>query len=297
MTTTIDWVGMQNQLRPSWISAEAWPAVYANLQTQIGSTWGDYIRMLSDNATYLGRHGEHVTDVSALYNFEMQQALGYSPVGTLESAVDAAVVTPGLGLSFGRYYAVNLAQRSAVGPFGRGWIAPWQWNLTTEGNGIVVISEAAGAQRRFQPDRRQVGAYFNGLGDTATLRRNLDGTYDLRESSGQLSRFRANGTLEYIQDINSNRISTTYTSGKLTTLSHSNGATLTIAYNGSGRITSITDSVGRSTNYACRRFQQLSSDRDHCRGHDNIHLQLCRCCREAAHACNRHGRIRCQADV
>ena len=122
-TTPIDWASMQQSLRPSWISTEAWPAVYANLQTQIGATWGDYIHMLSDNATYLARLGERVADVSQLYSFELQQALGFSPVNTVAAATDAAVATPGLSLTFGRSYASTLAHatrsvRSAgVGPY------------------------------------------------------------------------------------------------------------------------------------------------------------------------------------
>ena len=55
--------------------------------------------------------------------------------------------------------------------------------------------------------------------------------------------------MEYVQDVNGNRITTTYTAGRLTKLTHSSGATLALAYNAAGRIASITDSTGRVTTY------------------------------------------------
>ena len=248
-TTAINWASMRDSLRPSWISTEAWPAVYANLQSQVGPTWGDYVRMLNENSSYLERLGEHVVDVSELYGFELQQALGYSPVGTVASSTDAAIATPGLSLSFGRTYASTLAQRYEVGAFGRGWIASWQTALFTENGGIAVISDAAGSQRRFQPDGRHPGQYFGANGETGTLMHQASGAYVLTESTGEITRFRADGTLESIQDVNANRITTTYSSGHLTRLTHSNGATLSLAYNAAGRVTSITDSAGRVTSY------------------------------------------------
>ena len=64
--------------------------IWSNLTAQGGDTWGDYVTLLSENATYLGRLGQSVTDVSALLEFEFQQAGGLSPFDTLASAVDAS---------------------------------------------------------------------------------------------------------------------------------------------------------------------------------------------------------------
>jgi RHS repeat-associated protein len=249
-TTPFDWAGLRDFLRPNWISPEAWPAVYANLQLAVGSTWGDYVRMLGDNATYLARLGENVTDASELYSFELQQALANSPVGVLAGAVDAAVAVPGVSLSFSRYFATNLAQRSETGSFGRGWIAPWQTAIKIENEGIVVVSDAAGSQRRFQPDRRFLyGTYFSAAGDYGTLHRDGSGAFTLTEVTGEVAHFRADGFLEYVEDADHNRVTLDYTSGRLTQLTHSNGATLAIAYNSAGHIGSITDSAGRVATY------------------------------------------------
>ena len=88
--TTIDWSAFEAELRPDWIAADVWPAVVANLQSQVGATWGEYVRMLGNNALYLGRLGEHVSSVDQLYGFEVQQAVGLDPVGPIASALDAS---------------------------------------------------------------------------------------------------------------------------------------------------------------------------------------------------------------
>ena len=41
--------------------------------------------MLNENARFLGRLGQHVNDVDELWNFEVQQAYGFTAVPTLDS--------------------------------------------------------------------------------------------------------------------------------------------------------------------------------------------------------------------
>jgi RHS repeat-associated protein len=248
-TSPINWASLQSSLRPSWMAEEAWGAVFANLTAQIGPTWGDYVRMLSDNAAYLGRLGLHVTDVDELYGFELQQAIGLSPLSVLATALDAVLPTPGLPLLFGRSFGNTITERYQVGPFGRGWAASWQVRLERLADGTVIVHESADAQRRFQPDSRTAGAYFSQTGDTGKLRQVGGGAYELAEANGLMTRFAADGKLDSIQDINGNRITAGYTGGRLTVLTHSSGASLTIAYNPAGRIERITDSAGRATTY------------------------------------------------
>src|SRR5262249_42084594 len=59
-TEQVDWTSMKDAMRPSWIPADAWDAVFANLTAELGSTWGDYVRMLNTNAVYLGQLGLRV---------------------------------------------------------------------------------------------------------------------------------------------------------------------------------------------------------------------------------------------
>jgi YD repeat-containing protein len=115
-------------------------------------------------------------------------------------------------------------------------------------DGTVVISDGDGSQRRFQPDVR--GGYFDQPGDHATLTKLANGGYTLIETNGLVTAFRPDGTIDYVQDTNGNRITAGYTGGLLTSLSHSSGQSLEIAYNSAGRIKSITDPAsGRTTTY------------------------------------------------
>src|SRR5262249_29653208 len=117
--TTIDWASLKPALRPSWIAADAWDVVYPLLVAQIGPTSGDYHRMLSYNVAYLGRRVERVVDASRLFAFELQQAVGLSPVAALASVVDAALPAPGLAITFDRSFGNTITERYRVGAFGR----------------------------------------------------------------------------------------------------------------------------------------------------------------------------------
>jgi len=53
--------------------------------------------------------------------------------------------------------------------------------------------------------------------------------------------------LDYVEDTNGNRVTCGYTSGLLTSLTHSNGDQISIQYNGSGRIRYVIDPLGPGT--------------------------------------------------
>src|SRR5262249_49191934 len=160
-----------------------------------------------------------------------------------ESEVDASLPTPGLSLSFSRTFGNSMLDRNSVGPFGVGWSTPWQISLQTLADSPVIVSQSVSQQRFFQPDKRHTGAFFSQPGDAGNLQQLSDGSYVLTETNGQVTAFHPNGTLDYIQDTNGNRITAGYLGGKLTSLMHSSGAALAIAYNSAGLISSITDSA------------------------------------------------------
>jgi RHS repeat-associated protein len=244
---TIDWNALNSSMRPPSIPADAWEPIFANLASQVGDTWGDYVRMLDENAAYLGRLGQSVLDVGQLWAFEMQQAVGLNAVGQLASAVDCAVPAPGIALSFSRIYAESLVQRYAMGPLGRGWSTPWQTRLEKEPDGSVNILGASGARRRFQPDSR--GGFFTQPGDYAKLTMLAGGPFRLREQSGSVTVFSADGKLDYVEDTSGNRITAGYSAGRLTSLTHSSGPFLALAYNAAGLIESVTTSDGRQARF------------------------------------------------
>ncbi len=94
-TTPIPWDTVQQEFQPADLDTTAWDAVLPGVETLVGNTWGDFVQALDDNASYLGHLGEDVTDIYQLWNFEIQQAGGLSPVKVLSSRTDLQVVTPG----------------------------------------------------------------------------------------------------------------------------------------------------------------------------------------------------------
>lgn len=246
----MDWAALKTATQPPGIGAEAWNVIFANVVAQTGSTWGNYVQMLDNNATQLGRLGEIVGDVGQLWNFQVEQANGLSPLSSLGSAVDASVPAPGLDLSFSRSFGSTINSRYASGAFGRGWSVPWQASLSTLSDGTVAIKVDGVNQQRYQPDSRHPGTYFSANSDSSILTIATGGVFTLKDASGQTTTFRADGKLNYIQDTNGNRITAAYSaSGQLSSLTHSSGQSLTIAYNAAGLIASITDSMGRQAIY------------------------------------------------
>ena len=248
-TEPVDWASLKESMRPASIGAQAWDAVWASFTSQVGSTWGDYVRMLDENATYLGRLGEWVTDVGDLLAFEFMQADGLSPLTTLSSSVDAAVEAPGLPLVFSRSFPATISGRFDLGPLGRSWSDNWQYTLEQATDGTVTVVGPGDSRRVFQPDSRYNGKYFSQPGDHGTLTALGAGVFSLRESAGLLQVFRSDSKLDYIEDTNGNRITCGYNGSLLTNLTHSSGQSLQIAYNTAGRIQTITDHLGHQTTF------------------------------------------------
>ena len=249
-TQAIDWGSLQASLKPDSMSTEAWNALYPNLTSELGNTWGEYVQQLDASAQYLASIGENVTDIGQLFNFAVQQANGYSPLSSLASATDAQVTAPGLSLSFSRTFAPGVVSRNETGLLGWGWSTSWDTSLTVDADGSVNVLGPNGALRRFQPDGRTDGeGFFAQTGDHGVLSQIPGGGYLLTELNGQVTAYNADGTLNYVQDTDGNRITAGYTDGHMTSLTHSSGQSLTIAYDAAGHIATITDSANRVTTY------------------------------------------------
>jgi len=249
-TDPVPWSTLQDDLRPPTIQPDAWNAIYGNIVSNVGPTWGSFVQMLSDNAQFLGRLGERVFDVGQLWSFEVQQAIGFNPISTLASSIDAEMPTPGTGLSFGRTYTLSIDQRFTTSVFGFGWSAPWLTHLSVDADGSVNISGAGGSIRRFQPDSRTPNTFFALPGDSGILSLVSTGIYAIREQNGSVIRFNTSGDIDWLRDANGNQVTLGYAAGRLTTLTHSSGASLSLAYSGAGLVSSITDSAGRATTFA-----------------------------------------------
>ncbi|MGP0064160.1 MAG: SdrD B-like domain-containing protein, partial [Isosphaeraceae bacterium] len=213
-TQPTNWASLDDSLQPEGISQAAWNALYPNLESQLGPTLGDYVQRLDTDAQYLGGLGEDVSDVGQLFDFEVQQAEGYSPLSSLASSTDAQVDTPGLPLSFDRTFTPGIISRNQFGRFGWGWSDSWDTSLTVDPDGSVNVYGPDGSVRRFQPDSR--GGYFDQAGDYGTLEALVGGGFTLTETDGQVTAYNPDGTLNYVQDTNGNRITASYTDGLLT---------------------------------------------------------------------------------
>jgi RHS repeat-associated protein len=246
-TSTINWSTIEGAAKPPTISSTAWVPIFKNLESSIGPSWGDYVSMLDANAQYLGTLGENIADPATPWSFELQQAIGLGPIQDIGTTVDDQVAVPGLPLEFSRTFSSSIVGRSQTGPLGLGWSDNWDISLAVQADGTVVVSEPGDTQVSFTPNGS--GGYTDQPGDHETLTSLGGGAFSLEETNGTLTVFNPNGTLDYVQDTNGNRITSGYTDGLLTSLTDSSGQSLSIGYNSEGLISTVTDSFGRTTTY------------------------------------------------
>jgi len=284
----VDWNSIGDSIRPDYVQPDAWQAIWNNFVSDVGGNWTGYLAALNENAAFLGTLGESTSEISRLLGFELRQAEGLSPIRYLAATTEAAMPAPGPDLVFSQAFAQPISRRYELGPLGRGWANNWQFSLATEPDGTVRITDMTGTPRIFQPDSRPylipAGSasslvlpsgpnpnptpanthYTAASGDQGILTPYVDGSFMLTEADGTQYYFRADGKLQFVRDTNNNRITCTYTGSQLTGLTHSSGQSLTIAYNGGGRIASVTDSDGRQALYTYDASNQhLLSVRDY----------------------------------
>ncbi len=84
--TPIDWTVVEAEVRPSETDPNIWDPMFTRLQTQIGSTWGEYVMILTNNAERLAAAGRPSYCVRVLLNMEMDEAYGY-PTGIIAGNV------------------------------------------------------------------------------------------------------------------------------------------------------------------------------------------------------------------
>ncbi len=216
--TPTDWSAVKNALRPTDVPLQAWDVIYANFVARVGNTFGQYQRILAEDATYLSQLGQYVPAVRALTAFELVQA--------------------------GQSGAIS--QRYRWGALGRGQVDPTDIAVVQDANGDVKINVSQALVRRFI---HQADGTFAGLpGDHGTLTW-LDDHYQINESGGSLVVFRPDRRLDYIEDLNHNRVTCNYVGAYLDSWTDSRGNSVQLARNAQGLISSITDPVGRLTTF------------------------------------------------
>jgi len=194
---SVEWDEIEDDVRPPWVADDAWEVVWANYVAQTGSTWGDYVTMLDENAAYLGRLGVRENDVCDLNAFALRQADGLSRFTWLSGSLDAFHQVTGEPLVFPRLYPQPITRRYALGPFGRGWVHAWQITAETDAEGNVIVNDMTGTPRIFHAS--QDGGWFAAPGDSATLEAVVSG-YMLTEADGTQYLFRSDGQLQWFRN-------------------------------------------------------------------------------------------------
>jgi len=166
----------------------------------------------------------------------------------LATGIDAICPAPSLGLAFFRTAPHVPNHFPMLGPLGRGWTHNFNISIDELADGTVVFHTSSGLNRYFRSHAD--GSFESAPGDRGILSL-ANGKYRLEEISGLVYAFRGNRQVDYIEDRNGNRITTTYNSSdQLVKVQSSNGNSFKFSYNGQGRIATLVDHVGRITRFA-----------------------------------------------
>ena len=243
----MDWASQEPALQIPTIPDAAWPVVFANFVANVGSTVGSYHAALAADATYLSQHRRADNDVIQLLSFEIEKANAAYTAQTLVSVTADSLPAPGMDLTFVQSFQQSISGRYTQGILGYGWTTNWDISATTMTNGDVAIeNDGVSAYFSLQPN----GSFAPEAGDEGTTLTVSGGAYQLVEPDGTIYQFNANGTLNYVQDTNGNRITAGYNAqGQLVSLTDSNGEYLDLTYNAQGHLATLTDSNGQTETY------------------------------------------------
>jgi YD repeat-containing protein len=247
-------------MRPQGMNDAAWAMVRDSLIARWGSTVGQFITRVGENATYLQNLGERTDDIGTLVTFEVNKARGaFHPVSVLAAATDLEAGVPGeIPFLFGRWYAHDIGARHAAGALGTGWAHAWEYHLTTLADGTLMVSEPGGGRRIFHPDQR--GGYLAVAGDQSRMQA-VSGGYQLTGMDGNKMNFNSEGRLTAVTDPLGHSVTLSYSGGVLAGLAHSSGASITFT-NQNGRIVSAADQYGRTVRYTYDGAGRLSGCTD-----------------------------------
>jgi RHS repeat-associated protein len=181
----------------------------------------------------------------------------------LETMTDVFVGGGRGSLTLTRFYTSDNSGLAFYGRFGRGTYDNYDVRLT--GNWV-----AGGAGRVIMPDE-QTGRLFGyartdpdgtlvftttstitQLGDA--VRKLPNGTLEYRYFDGRSMSFDAGGHMTAFSDANGNATTLGYTGGRLTSVTDAVGRSLNFAYNSSGYVSRVTDPIGRVWEYTYGDF-------------------------------------------
>ncbi|MET9465969.1 LamG-like jellyroll fold domain-containing protein [Streptomyces sp. NPDC006544] len=157
------------------------------------------------------------------------------------AATDASVPVVGPELTVVRTY--NSQDPRQANAFGAGWATRWDMRAKPEADGNIVITLAGGSQVRF--GRNSDGSYSAPSGSMGVLTAIAGGGWTLRDASGALYTFDAEGLLKKTTDGHGREQTLTYTDGLLTKATDElSKRSLTFTWS-AGNVSSVsTDAIG-----------------------------------------------------
>ncbi len=158
-----------------------------------------------------------------------------------EQAVDYLLARPSPGILFQRTYN-SLAL--ADGPLGPGWRHSYQMSLKVAGATTTLLDESGGVLNF----RLVNGAYISPPGYNLTLKSDAQG-FLVRRKDGVQLRFDLRGVFQSITDRNQNVLQLAYEGDRLRRITDRTGRSVTLSYDGKGRLSTLEDFTSRRISY------------------------------------------------
>lgn len=169
---------------------------------------------------------------------------------------------PGRGMPLHFSHTYNSMAASTNRPLGYGWTMSYNMNLAIgAGATPVTVSQENGSQVTFT---LVGGSYVAPPRVQATLAHNGDGTWTFTRRAREIFTFDATGRLAAERDLNGNTTTIAYPNATTTVVTDPAGRTFTMARDGAGRVTSVTDTASppRSVGFAYDGAGNLSDVTD-----------------------------------
>ncbi len=189
----------------------------------------------------LGRGWSHGFEASVFESSDADAALGGTSLDAVLPAVVATVAAEDLVTGTSGLTAGEIARRLTATALVANW---WTKQLPQTCISVKIGARSLSFQK--MPD----GSYASAPGVTATLTREANGCYTLKERHGNTYRFNADKKLASITDPSGNMTTLVYANGRLSRVENSFGALMTLVRDGNSRIASVTDNSGKHVFYA-----------------------------------------------
>ena len=193
---------------------------YLAMQNTVGTTWGDYVKMLQRNAMTLQSVGADASNATDLLQLTVQSVSGaFNPYATVEAVTDLSVATSGsLQLNYGRFYSNCIDDR--------GWHTNWEYSLKQEENGALTFYSPETGVYTFRKDA--YGKYFC-ENDTDLTLKFKGGRAILQDAANERT-----WTMDQVNSRN----------WRLAQVADTHGSTITLKYDKDGSLAKLTSSDG-----------------------------------------------------